>query len=43
MFDVFTLHLQQALRMRIRMTYTLNGASSAEQGEVNNFPPATWQ
>lgn len=34
---------KQAVRMRIRLTYTVNGQAFTEQGEVNNFPPSTWQ
>ncbi|ELU06271.1 hypothetical protein CAPTEDRAFT_156364 [Capitella teleta] len=35
---------KQPIRMRIRLTYTgEGGVSVAEQAEVNNFPPATWQ
>lgn len=31
------------LRMRIRLSYNINGATVQEQAEVNNFPPSVWQ
>lgn len=31
------------LRMRIKLSYTTNGVTVEETGEVNNFPPAIWQ
>ncbi|XP_065844419.1 AP-1 complex subunit gamma-1-like [Oscarella lobularis] len=34
---------RQPLRMRIRITYSMNGAPVTEQGEVNDFPPTLWQ
>ena len=30
---------QQPLRMRIRLSYNVNGVDIQEQGEVNDFPP----
>lgn len=30
---------QQPLRMRLKVTYKINGAAVNEQGEVNSFPP----
>lgn len=33
---------KSALRMRIRLSYTVNGAQIQEQAEVNNFPTDTW-
>jgi AP-1 complex subunit gamma-1 len=30
---------QQTLRMRMRITFTINGTSTLEQGEVSDFPP----
>ncbi|XP_044731876.1 AP-1 complex subunit gamma-1 isoform X2 [Chrysoperla carnea] len=33
---------KSALRMRIRLSYTVNGAQVQEQAEVNNFPTDTW-
>jgi hypothetical protein len=35
--------LQQALRMRLRINYSLGGMSVKEAGEVNTFPAASWQ
>ncbi|XP_041376588.1 AP-1 complex subunit gamma-1-like isoform X2 [Gigantopelta aegis] len=35
--------LKQAIRMRLRMTYTQSGNSITEVGEVNNFPQGLWQ
>ena len=44
MLDLSNLgYLQQALRMRLRMQYTVDGEQVTEVGEVNTFPPATWQ
>uniref|UniRef100_UPI00358F5711 AP-1 complex subunit gamma-1 n=1 Tax=Myxine glutinosa TaxID=7769 RepID=UPI00358F5711 len=34
---------KQQLRMRLRLTYTHRAASMQEIGEVNNFPPQSWQ
>ncbi|XP_046328191.1 AP-1 complex subunit gamma-1-like isoform X1 [Haliotis rufescens] len=34
---------KQALRMRIRMTYTQSGNAITEMGEVSNFPQGLWQ
>jgi AP-1 complex subunit gamma-1 len=34
---------KQALRMRIRVSYNLNGTTVTEQGEVSNFPAAAFQ
>ncbi|CAH1779344.1 unnamed protein product [Owenia fusiformis] len=34
---------KQAIRMRLRMTYTTNGSPVTEQGEVSNFPNNLWQ
>lgn len=31
------------LRMRIRISYSVNGAQVLEQAEVNNFPASVWQ
>ncbi|XP_077503680.1 adaptor protein complex 1, gamma subunit isoform X6 [Amblyomma americanum] len=31
------------LRMRIRISYSINGAQVLEQAEVNNFPTSVWQ
>lgn len=31
------------LRMRIRISYSINGAQVLEQAEVNNFPASVWQ
>nr|XP_039265373.1 AP-1 complex subunit gamma-1-like [Styela clava] len=31
------------LRMRLRISYTINGQPVTEMGEVNNFPAASWQ
>ncbi|XP_064467408.1 AP-1 complex subunit gamma-1-like isoform X2 [Ornithodoros turicata] len=31
------------LRMRIRISYNINGSTVQEQAEVNNFPPSVWQ
>lgn len=33
---------QSALRMRIRLSYSINGAQIQEQADVNNFPTDTW-
>eukprot|EP00118_Oscarella_pearsei_P028844 m.3080 g.3080 ORF g.3080 m.3080 type:complete len:820 (+) comp9040_c0_seq2:94-2553(+) len=33
----------QPLKMRLRITYSMNGAPVTEQGEVNDFPAALWQ
>ncbi|CAD5123895.1 DgyrCDS12202 [Dimorphilus gyrociliatus] len=42
-----TMHIinpqKQPVRMRIRLSYTVNGQNFTEQAEVNNFPPPTWQ
>jgi len=34
---------KSALRMRLRMTYSINGQAVTETGEANNFPPAAYQ
>jgi AP-1 complex subunit gamma-1 len=34
---------KQALRMRLRLNYSMNGGVIKEQGEVNDFPAVTWQ
>lgn len=31
------------LRMKVRVSYTVNGTSIQDQTEVNNFPPVLWQ
>jgi len=31
------------LRMRIRVSYSADGAVVQDQAEVNNFPPESWQ
>lgn len=31
------------LRMRIRLSWSTNGATIQDQGEISNFPPALWQ
>jgi len=38
-----TFVLQQPLRMRLRLNYTMNGTPVTEQAEVNNFPAQLWQ
>ena len=30
---------QEAVRMRVRLSYTVNGTAVQEQAEINNFPP----
>ncbi|XP_043562758.1 AP-1 complex subunit gamma-1 isoform X1 [Chiloscyllium plagiosum] len=34
---------KQQLRMRIKVTYNLNGSPVQDLAEVNNFPPQSWQ
>jgi hypothetical protein len=34
---------QQALRMRIKISYNHNGQTVSDIGEVNSFPAALWQ
>uniref|UniRef100_UPI00398EA4C9 AP-1 complex subunit gamma-1 isoform X3 n=1 Tax=Pristiophorus japonicus TaxID=55135 RepID=UPI00398EA4C9 len=34
---------KQQLRMRIKITYDLNGSPVQDLAEVNNFPPQSWQ
>lgn len=31
---------QQPIRLRVRLSYTVNGAQVVKTGEVNNFPDA---
>ncbi|XP_042206051.1 AP-1 complex subunit gamma-1-like isoform X2 [Homarus americanus] len=31
------------LRMRIKLSWSANGSSVQDQGEISNFPPALWQ
>lgn len=33
---------QSTLKMRIRLSYVINGGSIQEQTEVNNFPTDIW-
>ncbi|XP_053401363.1 AP-1 complex subunit gamma-1-like isoform X2 [Mercenaria mercenaria] len=34
---------KQSIRMRLKLSYTQNGNSVTEMGEVNNFPSELWQ